>query len=503
MVPMRSRTNAYWLALASTLLVALSVRMFVAYAMPNMIWPDEVFQTMEQAHRAVFGYGVIPWEFRQGTRSWLLPGFLATVIAVTSWITSSVTAYLLSSAAALSAISLAPLWSAFNAAFAEFGLRCAILVGAWLALWFELVYFAPKALTEVVAGNLLAVGAVLASASLSARRDGRPVSNRRLVATAVLLGLAAVMRVQLAIAAGAMLVIVAAKLPVRSRWLALGAASTVVIGAGILDAFTWNYPFQSFIENIRVNILEGKSTYYGTAPWHAYFAVYGRIWGAWGLSIIALAVLGARRAPILALGVVLVLAAHIPIAHKEYRFVYPAMLLMLILAGFGAATALRWIEDRHGSLTASLGAAAFIALWFAMSIRAAAGFHASKTQLAFHYGEEQDHWIRRRGGLLGMRELGREPGVCGVGLAGIGWGDTGGYTYLHRRIPIFPFPNQEVLWKYVSHFNAILMQPGKPEKIGPFERQRCWDDACIYARDGACVELRDWDINAVLERAGQ
>jgi len=175
----------------------------------------------------------------------------------------------------------------------------------------------------------------------------------------------------------------------------------------------------------------------------------------------------------------------------------------LILAGFGAASLVRWVEERRNARVASLAVIGLIALWFAMSIDGARSFHASKTQLAYFYGQEQDHWLRRRGGLLGMRELGAEPGVCGIGLAGIGWGDTGGYTYLHRKIPVFPFPNQEVLWKFVPHFNAMLVQAGKPEKLGPFERQRCWEDACIYVRDGACVELVDWDINSVLERAGQ
>ena len=34
--------------------------------------PDELFQYLEQAHRVVFHYGAIPWEFRFGARSWLL-----------------------------------------------------------------------------------------------------------------------------------------------------------------------------------------------------------------------------------------------------------------------------------------------------------------------------------------------------------------------------------------------------------------------------------------------
>jgi len=45
-----------------------------------MIWADEIFQTLEQGHRLAFGYGLVPWEFRVGARSWLLPGVIAGVM---------------------------------------------------------------------------------------------------------------------------------------------------------------------------------------------------------------------------------------------------------------------------------------------------------------------------------------------------------------------------------------------------------------------------------------
>ena len=31
--------------------------------------PDELIQYLEQAHRIVFGYGVVPWEFRDRRRA--------------------------------------------------------------------------------------------------------------------------------------------------------------------------------------------------------------------------------------------------------------------------------------------------------------------------------------------------------------------------------------------------------------------------------------------------
>ena len=62
----------FWTILAIGL--ALRVAAFNPYAAHH---PDESIQYLEQAHRIVFGYGVVPWEFRYFIRSWLIPLALA------------------------------------------------------------------------------------------------------------------------------------------------------------------------------------------------------------------------------------------------------------------------------------------------------------------------------------------------------------------------------------------------------------------------------------------
>ncbi len=61
-------------------LLGFILRALVAITSDHVHYPDEIFQSLEQAHRLVFGYGIIPWEFQQGVRSWLLPGFLSLVL---------------------------------------------------------------------------------------------------------------------------------------------------------------------------------------------------------------------------------------------------------------------------------------------------------------------------------------------------------------------------------------------------------------------------------------
>ncbi|MDX2092400.1 MAG: hypothetical protein SFX73_31340 [Kofleriaceae bacterium] len=485
------------IALASVLGVAFVVRVAVAYAMPNMVWPDEIYQSLEQAHRAAFGYGIVPWEFHQGTRSWLLPGVLAAIMKGTSWLTSSVTAYLMACAAVMSAISLAPVWGTFRLARTDSGVRGAIVASSFVALWFEAIYFAPKALTEVVAGNVLVLGALLATHC--ARVDA---PRSRVFGFAAALALSAMLRIQLAPAALVVFVLGLGRVP-RTMWRpAVLVAASVVVVLGALDAITWSYPFQSYVENVRANLVEGQSARFGTASWSAYFEVYGRIWGVWLVPILGLAALGARRAPLLAIAAALVLVAHVPIGHKEYRFAYPAMLAVIALAGLGGAAMVTWIEQQRSARVATLAAVGLVALWLAGSLQRANGFHGAKTQLATVYSDEQDHWARRRGGLAIMRRIGELPEACGVGLA-IPWADTGGYTYLHRDLPLIELPTRDAMRDYMPYYNVVVTKLDPRDQIGPFVRVACEGEACAFVRPGDCQPQQGLDVNSVIERRGQ
>ena len=66
-----------WRGLYGLVALGLGLRLAVAFASDSVHHPDEVFQYAEQAHRLVFRYGVIPWEYRFGARSWLLPLFIS------------------------------------------------------------------------------------------------------------------------------------------------------------------------------------------------------------------------------------------------------------------------------------------------------------------------------------------------------------------------------------------------------------------------------------------
>src|SRR5665811_210921 len=69
-----------WAALA----LAAALRVWAALFDHSIYWPDEIFQTLEPAHHLAFGHGLMAWEFRDGARSWALPGAYAGLFEIAS-----------------------------------------------------------------------------------------------------------------------------------------------------------------------------------------------------------------------------------------------------------------------------------------------------------------------------------------------------------------------------------------------------------------------------------
>src|SRR5260370_9846149 len=68
------------LILLASLLAGAVLRAWLSFHDDGIYWPDEIYQSLEPAHRLVFGYGLIAWEFVQGARSWALPVVVAAIL---------------------------------------------------------------------------------------------------------------------------------------------------------------------------------------------------------------------------------------------------------------------------------------------------------------------------------------------------------------------------------------------------------------------------------------
>src|SRR5215470_8748103 len=248
-------------------LIALLLRVGVAMRAPSLAHPDEIFQTQEPAHRLAYGYGIITWEWRDGIRSWTFPAILAVVMRATDWMGSGSAGYLWAITILLSLISLTSVWFGFAWAKRVSGIEAAMIAAGGCAIWYELVIFAPRTLTEVLATHILLPGLYMGAYADGGRE------KRKLFLAGLLCGLAMSLRIQLFPA-----VVLAGLYFCRSRWRAripavLAGALLPVALFGAVDAITWSYPFQSFFRYFWINAVEGRSLLYGTLPWYWYLAI--------------------------------------------------------------------------------------------------------------------------------------------------------------------------------------------------------------------------------------
>src|SRR5258707_1573668 len=82
-----SLTSSRWMGgalLFLSLAAGTGTRAWLSLHDDGIYWPDEIYQSLEPAHRLAFGYGMVAWEFVEGARSWLLPGVLAGLLKVSA-----------------------------------------------------------------------------------------------------------------------------------------------------------------------------------------------------------------------------------------------------------------------------------------------------------------------------------------------------------------------------------------------------------------------------------
>jgi hypothetical protein len=481
-------------ALAAIFVIVFVLRISLALRYPNIARADEIFQTLEPAHRFYSGWGIVTWEWRQGIRSPLFPELLAGLMRLSSWLHRGPGGYLPLIAATLAAISLLPIWAAFRMGLHSAGYLGALFAMLLCAIWPDLVYYAPKALTEIQAGNLLVVAIALAELlPAEAARESRTSVAVRCFVIGALLGLVFDLRFQLVPA----LVLVAgwaARNQFRWRWLPLiGGALVPLAVTGIVDLLTLGSFYQSVWKNLQVNLLQGRSRDYGAESpiWYAAYLVR-----AWGAAIVPLAgafVIGARRARLCAAVAIIVVLTHSLIAHKEISFIYAAFPPALIAAGIGTAEAVRWL---HRALFSSVPmeriTAATAALWFAIM---------TCTSIS---GDFPSRW---RGGadyIAAFATLRNRADLCGIGFYDLSlrWGRTAGYATLDRPVPMLMLPSPAAFGAASGSINYLLSSSDLARYIPGFTTERCWSEFCLMRAAHICTPIEGYDLNEYLEQTG-
>ena len=270
--PPLPETPASELRLARGLLVLVLaaggiLRVWLALTDDGLYWPDEIYQSLEPAHRLVFGYGFIAWEFIEGARSWALPGLVAGLMGLARVLgLDSPDGYLGLVKVAFALVGTATAWASYRLARSHGASPLAAVGGASLmALASVPIYFAPRAMSENASALPVVLGLALALAP--------GASRRALIVGASLLGLAVLLRLQAGIFCVGLVALLAARRQWRQAGLALGVLAVWAVLFGLLDRLTWGRWFHSALVYLDFNLLRGGASGWGVSPFTYYTQV--------------------------------------------------------------------------------------------------------------------------------------------------------------------------------------------------------------------------------------
>lgn len=478
--------------LAALVLLALALRLPLAF-WPNIIHPDEIFQYLEPAWRLLGHDGIVTWEWRYGIRSWFLPTLLAGPAALGDLVApDGAGAFVVPRlVAALASVSIVVSAWFFGARVS----RTHAVVAAFVAAtWFEFILFAPHTLSEPLATALIVPAALLLT-------DGP--SQRRLVIGGALLGLAFLCRFQYAPAITV--------LAIGACWQCWRNAIPMVAGglvllafAAVIDVAHGVIPFSWLVANVEQNLLHDRAAEFGVTSWVTYLVSFLVVWS---VAIVPLAWAiwrGFRHAPLLLAVALVNLGCHSLIGHKEYRFIFLSVVLLIIVAALGSAD---WIQSLRARRA-----------WRPWALPMITGAWALLSVLLVGASQEmRDDWMRGVGAARLAADLRGDPELCGLALYNLPFHLLPGRERLSGSSPLYSLqPNDllaqgrlpAVVQATNPAFNRVLARPDSAADLpAGFSRRSCArvgnGDACIFARNGTCGAIpaaAPFTINDVLVR---
>jgi hypothetical protein len=334
----------------------------IAVLQLGRLHPDEVYQILEPANRLAFGKGTLAWEWQLGLRNWALPGFFAGLLEVCRALgiddPQARRAVLELPQYALHLASLGAVYrlvrrrqpGACNgdvsrdstpasgqggvapsaARLAPFADR-ALLGVLPIALYAPVLHYAGRTLGESISTGLLLWGLERIDAP-----ERRTWSH---AFAGLLLGLAVVVRYgSLAIVAAALVWLLASR-RLRGAIAVLCGGALVAVLLGVLDAHSWGTPFHSLVRYFEFNVQSGDAArHFGAEPWWFYLPWLLACTLPWVWPVLAVAGYRRRRRRrrqacdepsrlfLWCSGAYLIAIS--TAAHKELRFLYPAVVLL-------------------------------------------------------------------------------------------------------------------------------------------------------------------------------
>jgi hypothetical protein len=419
---------------------ALLVRLVFALTTDQIHHPDEVFQYLEQGHRLVFGYGLIPWEYRFGTRSWLIPLVVAGPLALCKLLhVDQPTVYIPLVKSLFCLLSVSLVFAAYTIGRSLVSERAGRLAAVFCAFWYELIYFAPRPLADIVSSYFL----ISALACLV-----QPAGRRQPLLFGFTAGLSLATRIQFAPVLAFLGIVAAFRWDRRALLRDAAGFAGVVLFAGAIDRLTWGGWFISYYNNVRINVAQGVSLLFGTEEPSWYLdQLLGASGVLWTFSLpLALVFFKRLWIPIICLAIVV--GTHSALPHKEYRFVFPAVPLLLLLTAAAVTALVEHVVTRRRNQKLLAGGA--VLLFGCVSL--AGCFNLLPDEDIVYPGPP--FWLPDDK-LRAVQALAQDEDLAAVFIERGGWTTYGGYYYLHRDVPVYfqslHFQTTAQAGEYVSH----------------------------------------------------
>ncbi|WKX92031.1 hypothetical protein Q1695_010230 [Nippostrongylus brasiliensis] len=313
-------------------LLLLAFRLVGVALIQSWFVPDEVYQSSEVAHRAVFGTGHLSWEWKYGLRSPLHPALIAFIYKLLQKFGLDSHALVANAPRVFHAV----LFSLGDISFVKLSRRLLFTREAsfysiltYLSSWF-LIYCAPRTLSNTLETALTLIALLW-----------YPFENKHLSG-----------RVWPYISIGVLTILIrptAALLwtvfgishlsrhpnPLRLLFLTvLPAALPMVIVSAVVDSLSYARPTFTLWNFLSFNVLQGGSAHFGVHPWYWYFTEGLTSVLTVQLIPIVFGLLSPFRPTLLPfLSAAFYIGFHSFLPHKEQRFLLPIIPLLCFYAG--------------------------------------------------------------------------------------------------------------------------------------------------------------------------
>ena len=203
---------------------------------------------------------------------------------------------------------------------------------------------------------------------------------------------------------------------------------------------------------------------------------------------LVLALIGVSSSPVIGWMCAAEIAVLSLLAHKEERFLYPVIPLLLILMSQGCTRLVQKIHAMPETLYwkgTLVGCSVLLTSCLSLICWPNFNYRGARVE-----------------GMAVMAEVSREPEICGIELRGVPLFELGGYTYLHRQIPLFVGGDEHFIVS-ASAYNWIVSANGlDTSQQNQFALQACRGGICLYKRKGLCSGGAEPDVNTVLRETG-